>query len=293
MGISAAADHRPMLEHPLATLDDYVLYLTQADLPVLRVTARELEQARENSERVTVQDLTRIIFRDPLMAVKVLSYIQPLHGKALQSEIRTVGGAVMMLGIEPFFRHFQQQPVLEILLAGHQDIFLGVLKRIRRAQRAAHFAHTWATWRHDLNIDEVTLAALLHDLAEILLWGLAPGLGRAVDQLQQDHPGLRSVEAQARIFGITAHELQHALCAHWNLPQLLRQLMDDEHAELPQVRTVTLAVNLARHTTNGWQDPAIPDDLLAIGELLHLGPEGLQEHLGLPPPDTAAPPQPQ
>jgi len=283
-----------MLERPFATLDDYVLYLTQADLPVLRITVRELEQARADSERVTVHDLARIIFRDPLMAVKVLSYIQPLHGKALQTEIRTVGGAVMMLGIEPFFRHFQQQPMLEDQLAPHQDVFLSILKRIRRAQRAAHFAHTWATWRHDLNIEEVTLAALLHDLAEMLLWSFAPGLGSAVDQLQHSHPGLRSVDAQMRVFGISAHELQQALCAHWNLPQLLRQLMDDEHAEQPRVRTVTLAVNLARHTTNGWQDPAIPDDLQAIGELLHLGPEGLQEHLGLPPaPEAAADPQPQ
>jgi HD-like signal output (HDOD) protein len=282
-----------MLEHPLATLDDYVLYLTQADLPVLRLTARELAQARQDSERVTLHDLTRIIFRDPLMAVNVLSYIQPLHGKALRSEITTVGGAVMMLGIEPFFRQFQQQPVLEDLLSAHPEVILGVLKRIRRAQRAAHFAHGWATWRHDLNIEEVTLAALLHDLAELLLWCFAPVLGGAVDRLQRRHPGLRSVDAQVEVFGISAHQLQLALCAHWNLPQLVRQLMDDEHAEHPRVRNVALAVNLARHTSDGWQDPAIPDDLQAIGELLHLSPEGLREHLALPPPDAPPAPYPQ
>ena len=281
-----------MLDHPLATLDDYVLLLTQSELPVLRLTARDLELARQNSERVSPQELARIIFRDPLMAVNVLSYIQPLHGRVLQSDVTTLGGAILMLGIDPFFRHFQRLPVLEDVLAGHPDTVLAVLKRIRRAQRAAHFAHGWATWRHDLNIEEVTLAALLHELAEILLWTFAPSLGRTVDHRLHTHPGLRSVEAQEQVFGISARELQQALAAHWNLPQLLRQLMDDQHAEQPRVRTVALAVNLARHTSEGWQDPAIPDDLQAIGDLLHLGLDGLREHLGLPPPDVELPSAP-
>lgn len=53
---------------------------------------------------------------------------------------------------------------------------LGVLQVIRRAQRASHYAHDWAFEQHDMNIDEVALAALLHDLPEILLWCFAPKL---------------------------------------------------------------------------------------------------------------------
>ena len=280
-----------MLDHPLASLDDYVLFLTQADMPVLRLTERQLAEARANVDRVAIHDLTPVIFRDPLMAVKVLAYIQPIHGKALRSDITTVGAALTMLGIEPFFRHFAAQPTVEDALARHPDVILGVVKRIRRAQRAAHFAHQWATWRHDLNIDEVTLAALLHDLAEILLWIFAPELGRKADALRRQHPAMRSQDAQLQVFGVTAQELQWALSAHWNLPQLLRQLMDDAHADHPRVRNVALAVSLARHTTDGWQDPAIPDDLKAIGELLGLSESGLREQFGLPPDEAAAQPQ--
>lgn len=276
-----------MLDHPLPSLDDYVLFVTQAEMPVLRLTERQLAQARGRVDRVAIHDLTPIIFRDPLMAVKVLAYIQPIRGKALRSDITTVGAALTMLGIEPFFHHFGAQPTIEATLASHPDVILGVLKRVRRAQRAAHFAHQWATWRHDLNIEEVTLAALLHDLAEILLWTLAPELGRRVDELQRRQPTMRSQDAQLEVFGIAAHELQGTLCAHWNLPTLLRQLMDDAHAEHPRVRNVALAVALARHTAAGWQDPAIPDDLDDIGRLLGLNAEGLREQLGLPPVDGA------
>ena len=33
-----------------------------------------------------------------------------------------------------------------------------------------------------------------------------------------------------------------------------------------------LAVRLARHTADSWENPAVPDDLHEIGELLTLGP---------------------
>jgi hypothetical protein len=74
---------------------------------------------------------------------------------------------------------------------------------------------------------------------------------------------------------------------------LLLQLMDDHHAEQPRVRNVVLAVNLARHSANGWNDPAIPDDLTEIGKLLGLSASALLERLGrlvdIPPAEEAPP----
>jgi hypothetical protein len=36
------------------------------------------------------------------------------------------------------------------------------------------------------------------------------------------------------------------------------------------VRSVTLAVRLARHTAQGWDNPAIPDDVKDISSLLNM-----------------------
>jgi hypothetical protein len=38
-----------------------------------------------------------------------------------------------------------------------------------------------------------------------------------------------------------------------------------------------LAVNLARHSANGWDDAALPDDYRDIGDLLHISAENAQE----------------
>ena len=43
------------------------------------------------------------------------------------------------------------------------------------------------------------------------------------------------------------------------------------------VRNVLLAVRLARHTAHGWDNPAVPDDLHDIGELLNLRPHATLE----------------
>jgi len=158
-----------MIDHRLPSLNAYVEYLTGADLPVLRHTRRQLEEAHADSDRVTARQLSQIVLQDPLMAVKVLYYIQPFRGKSLRTDITTVGSAIMMLGIEPFFNKFSDLVTVEERLADQPEALLGAVRTIRRVQRAAHWANEWALWRHDLNSEEVAMATLLHDLGEILV----------------------------------------------------------------------------------------------------------------------------
>ena len=57
----------------------------------------------------------------------------------------------------------------------------------------------------------------------------------------------------------------------WRLPSLLVRITDDRHADDLQVRNVLLAIRVARHSAYGWYDPALPDDVHDIAELLQLG----------------------
>jgi len=240
---------------------------------------------------VNGRDIAAIVLQDPLMAVRVLAYIQPYVGKRLRSDITTIAGAVMMLGVEPFFRKFENPLTIEAMLGDEPQALLGVLQVIRRAQRASRYAHDWAYARHDLNMEEVALAALLHDLAEILLWCFAPRLAMQVRALQQADRALRSSAAQEQVLGIRLFDLQLELCRTWHLPELLKTLMDDEHADRPRVQNVVLAVNLARHSANGWDDAALPDDYAAIEQLLHINRETLLHRLEVPP-EFLPPPAP-
>ncbi len=273
-----------MTDHALPDVESWVQLFTNNSLPVLRVTKRKLDEMRENLDAVDTRELAKIILHDPCMTVRVLAYIQPMHGRSLQHDITTIASAIMMSGIIPFFNRFDNLPTIEQMLHDEDPhALLHVLQIIRRAQRAADYAFEWAAWRHDMNLEEVKIAALLHDLAEILIGCFAPKLSLKIREIQQTRPNMRSTEAQKQILDLTYQDIQLTLCRVWHLPDLLLHLIDDDNAEHHRVRNVNLAVRLARHSANGWQDPALPDDYNDIALLLNLTPETVKLKLGLLP----------
>jgi HD-like signal output (HDOD) protein len=270
-----------MIEQPLSDLDAWVAYFRGANLPVLRHTVQELERMRVNAENVNGRVLSGTILRDPMMTLRVLAYIQANRGTRQTTDITTIERAIMMIGIEPFFRNFQDLPQIEEQLRPHPQALLGMLKVVHRARRAAQWARDWAIVRHDLDVDEITLAALLHDMAELLMWCFAPKIAIKVRDTQIANPNTRSADIQVGTYGVALYQLKMALAETWRLPQLLTQLMDNKNAENPRVRNVKLAVDLARHSATSWSDPALPDDFRGIRELLRINQQTLVRRLGL------------
>jgi HD-like signal output (HDOD) protein len=150
-------------KHPPHDLAGWLAFVSEREMPVLRQTTRRLDQARQDIDRLSGRDITDIVLQDPLLAVRVVAYA--VSGGRLQNDITNIASAVMMLGVDPFFRKFERLLTLESLFSGQPQALLGVLQVIVRTQRAARYAHEWAFARHDMNVEEVALAALLHDLA--------------------------------------------------------------------------------------------------------------------------------
>ncbi|MBU1235843.1 MAG: HDOD domain-containing protein [Gammaproteobacteria bacterium] len=278
-----------MVDTPFPSLDSWVAFFSQARLPVLRHTVIELEKLRANAEFVNGRVLSSVILQDPLMTLRVLAYIESRRRKSQNADITTIERALMMIGIEPFFRDFRDLPQVENSLKAHPKALLGLLKVMARARHAARWAREWALVRHDLDVDEITVATLLYDVAEIVMWCFAPTLALQVRDMQVKDRTLRSTTAQQIVYNIALPNLQLELARIWHLPELLTTLMDRKNADNPRVRNVTLAVDLARHSANGWNDAALPDDYAAIEDLLHISHENLMQRLGL---DSSSPDTP-
>jgi HD-like signal output (HDOD) protein len=275
-----------LVSERIGELDCWLEFYRKVELPVLKHTATELEKLRENAENVNGRKLSAIILHDPLMTLRVLAFIEQHRSKRQNADITTIERALMMIGVGPFFNAFQNLPHVEDHLKGHPKALLGLLKVIARARKAVFWARDWATARKDLGIDEVIVATLLHDFAEILMWCFAPTLATDVKDRQARDRSLRSVDVQADIYGVPLYQVKLALAQEWKLPELLTALMDPKHAEQPRVRNVKLAVDLARHSANGWDDAALPDDYKAIGELLRLNAETVKARIGVPEAET-------
>jgi len=225
---------------------------------------------RANEDDVDANLIGEMVADDPLMTLKVLAYASTHRPARLVTDVETVTAAVVLMGISPFFGAFGLQPTVEDRLADRPEALQGLLAVIRRAHRASRFALAFAIHRQDHDAALIHEAALLHDFAEMLLWVHAPDLALKIQQAQAADPTLRSSAAQLQFLNIDLFDLQQALMKAWTLPDLLIRISDDRHAEHPAVKNVMLAIRLARHSAHGWDNPAIPDDVADIAQLLNL-----------------------
>lgn len=268
-----------MIDHPLKDVAAWMVYFDQVEVPVLRRTVEALARFKEMEDDLNGRELADAIMHDPLMTLKVLRYLQHHHSRRQAQEITTISHALMMLGTTPFFKHFSNMPVIEDVLKDHTAALTGLRRTMSRARHAALYAQDWAVLRHDIESDEVVIAALLRDISEMLMWCFAPRLIMTVRALMQHDKTMRSADAQKKVFGFRGLDLQLAMVQAWHLPQLLRELMDEDHADKPRAKNVSLAVRLGRHSANGWQDAGLPDDYRDIAHFLNLGEEAAHERI--------------
>ena len=260
----------PPLTGALPDLDAWTAHFRTVEIPILAETAEALEAMRLREDDVDANLIGEMISGDPLMTLKVLAYAANHRGSRMVTDTETVIATLVMMGISPFFRAFGPQPTVEERLAGEPEALAGLLDTIRRAHRSATFALGLAVQRQDRDAAVIHEAALLHDFAEMLLWCHAPALALQIRRAQQGDAALRSSATQHAVLNIELADLQQSLMKAWRLPELLIRISDDAHAEQASVKNVALAVRLARHTAQGWDNAALPDDVADIAALLNL-----------------------
>ena len=260
-------------------VDGWVHYFRQLEIPVLASTAAAIEEMRLIEDDVDARGISEAIGRDPLMTLKLLVHASTQGKNRRLTDAETVVEALVLMGITPFFREFGPQPTIEDHLASHPEALAGLQHVLLRADRAARFAASFAIHRADHDAVVLHEAAQLHDFTEMLLWLHAPELALELQRRQSADPTLRSCAAQRDVLNAELNDIQHVLMQLWRLPAILVRITDDSQVENSQVRNVLLAIRVARHTMDGWDNPALPDDIRDIASLLHLGLEPTRQLL--------------
>lgn len=260
----------------------WVRYIRDAEIPVLKHTAREVAHLKENEDNVSARAIALAVLNDPMMVFKVLSYAQKHKGKSQLQDLVQVEQAILMMGTGAFFRNIPPTPLVEDALKTNLTALTHLLKLIRRAHRAANFAADWAGHLMDLHSEEVLIATLLHDLSEMLMWCYAPDKMNTIYAMQLADKTLRSKAVQEEVLGFKLQDLQQEIVIVFQLPPLLSKLMQDDATNEQRVKNVKLAVNLARHSANGWDDAALPDDYRDVAELLRFDVEKVMRVIGVP-----------
>lgn len=271
-----------MIDFPFPGVAPWVDHFKTIEVPILRHTAQQLDELRDTADTINTRKLASVIAHDPLMTLRLFQYMQANRSRSQSADITTIERALVMIGTQNFYNSIRNPPILEQQLKGYPKAMLGLLKVIVRSRTASQWARDWALQRQNVSFDEIAMAALLHDLVEILMWCFAPNLAIRAKERLASEPGRRSSQIQQEVFGAPLDEIAVELIAHWGLPPLLCSLLKPADAEIANVRNVVLAVDLARHSANGWNDPALPDDYRAIEALLHMSHSNLLERIGAP-----------
>ncbi len=257
------------LTAPLPHIGAWTHYFLTAEIPIMASTAKAIEEMRADEDDVDANMLTAVIQVDPLMTLKLMARIASLRRPGTATDTESITTSLVLMGISPFFRHFGPQRTVEDWLADQPDAMQGLRNLLIRAERSGQFALGFAVHRADTDATIIHQAAFLNDFAEILLWLHAPTLMVKIQQAQAADSTLRSTVIQREVLGIEISDLRQALMKLWHLPELLINISDERHAEEAKVRCVVLAVRLARHSANGWDNAALPDDYDEIALLLN------------------------
>jgi HD-like signal output (HDOD) protein len=270
------------LEPASKDIHTWINFIRNAEIPVLKHTSREIARLKVDEDNLSARAISTAVLNDPMMVFKVLSFSQNHRGKKQLQDLVQADQAILMMGTTSFFANLTPKVLVEDILKTNLSALMHLLKLVRRAHQAAHFAADWATHLADLHAEEVRTAALLHDLSEMLMWCFAPDKMNTIYAIQHADKSLRSAAVQEEVLGFKLLDLQKELVEVFQLPPLLSKLMQDSASSEQRVRNVTLAVNLARHSANGWDDAALPDDYSDIAELLRMDVARVMRIVGTP-----------
>ena len=178
------------------SLDGWAAYLARQPIPVMRHTAEHIERLREQLDDIDARIVADRVGSDPLMVLRTFAQIAERRGNRRAADVATLDRAIVMLGLAPFLDIARDAPVVESSPSAERGAYRGFLRVLRRAQMARIYATRIAAWRNDVAAEEIGLAALLHDSAELLVWCFAPELADRIRHMLADDPKLRSATAQ-------------------------------------------------------------------------------------------------
>lgn len=244
---------------PLPTDPDaWGAFLCAVPAPILADTAEQLTELALLEERcgnVDAHMIADAVRGDPLMTMRVLSHAGRHRGEHQVTEVQTVTAAVVLMGIGPFFRAFPPaglRVLEEELRTGADPQRLDeAMRLLERAWRTARVVTEFELQHGDPHAEAMQGAAVMHNLAEVLLWWRAPEVARRLGRDPDE-------DRQRELLGGTLVELQQVLMRHARLSTLLCHLLprphEDEHDPergslallRPQRRLLALSATLAR-----------------------------------------------
>lgn len=244
------------------TLEGLVAKLAKRPLPAMAVTIQRVKYLQKDPI-TSNQDLQKVIGLDPGFTMDIYR----TYG-ASQADKRgpatDVAHAISMLGPLPVKIAAKNLPTLDKTLPDAAKS--GIYRVYSRAIHAAIYAKAIGELRGDKNIDEMGLAALMHNCGEMALWAYAGKPMLEIHKLVQK--GADYGSATNSVLGFSMKQLNTALASKWHLSPLITETTDHTWFGKSRSMAVQLACSIARESATGWNSSEVEDLIELLGEYI-------------------------
>ena len=260
-------DAQAIAERAYWGVEQWAAYLTGQAIPVLPYSRHLLRALSDEmaGQSLSPAEIAGIAVNDPLLVLMLLRRALRQKASRLAQEITTARGAVMRVGINTVKLAILHSPMAN-------DNETGLMACSERSILAARLASAWGAQRHDINPEELMLAALLADLGELLLWHFAPEIPQAVQDMLQRRDFASREDAQLATCGFRFRDLTLRCALNWQLPEIVSQLI--RGTDSARANIARFAVNIASLI----RDQAAAARLASEIEQLHPFLPGIDRH---------------
>ncbi len=213
-------------EQILYGLDAWTQYLSVRDLPARASSLKRLQKLL-HSDRSTVQQLSAVVKRDPVLTLYVVRAAQEKHN-VNESEVKSILHAVTSLGYDGIEQISNQ--VLPISLNPTNVQQKRFLHAIAASHHAASQVHDWMELKSLPLIDESYLAALFYSIGFWSLWLHAPLHMQQIQKRIHEHQESPMV-VENDILGCSMQMISQNLAKTWQLSELTQ--LSQDHSTSP------------------------------------------------------------
>jgi HD-like signal output (HDOD) protein len=176
------------------TLDDWINWLRDKEMPIFSRTVQRLNHAIED-KRSGVSELSSIILEDPGLTARLLKFANSPHYNPSSVRLATVTRAVVLLGLNVIRELALACSFIETVLSKQRK--QQVDREIAYALHSAVQAKSLAILLNDPRPEEVFVAALLHSVGHIGFWCFEHDAGEKSQALmeQQKIPAEKAEKA--------------------------------------------------------------------------------------------------
>ena len=216
-----------------------------------------------NDSRFSVQDIGKVIGRDPALTVRLLKIVNSsLYG--FQSRVDRVSRAITIIGIEELKNLVLATSVVTKFRAIPSEL-VDMTDFWLRSVRCGMIAKFLAIESAVLHRERLFLTGLLHDIGSLVFYYKLPEKALKV-LVEAEHNRYLVAGLEQEIIGFTHAELGSVLVKSWGLPESLHESIGHYLSpEMAQVHKLDIyLLNLASQLSDLPQHGKSIDDILVV-----------------------------